>query len=304
MKCIDLFAGLGGFSEGARMAGCKVVWAANHWEASVLWHKVNHAGTEHYCQDLHQADWTKVPRHNVMLASPACQGFTDARGKNCPRHDVARTTAWATVSCMEVHRPELGIVENVPKFLQWKLFPAWKMAMEALGYAVSPHLLDAADFGVPQHRVRVFIILSKSKAPIQLKFEPQSHVPVSSVIRWDTHPWSPIEKPGRAKATLERIARGRKEFGDTFVAPFYGSGSGMTGRSIDRPLGTVTTRDRWLLVRGDHLRMFQPDEYRDIMGFPQTYKLPGQRTLAIHLLGNAVCPPVPAAILTRLNQRN
>ncbi|HWG67484.1 MAG TPA: DNA cytosine methyltransferase, partial [Rhodanobacteraceae bacterium] len=44
---IDLFAGAGGFSTGAVQAGCKVVWAANHWEAAVNAHAANHPNTLH-----------------------------------------------------------------------------------------------------------------------------------------------------------------------------------------------------------------------------------------------------------------
>lgn len=60
---IDLFAGLGGWSTGARAAGVQVLWAANHWQEAVDWHKANHPETEHKCQDLHQARWEQVPAH-------------------------------------------------------------------------------------------------------------------------------------------------------------------------------------------------------------------------------------------------
>jgi DNA (cytosine-5)-methyltransferase 1 len=278
-----------------------VVWAANHWESAVVYHSANHPETQHVCQDLHQANWAKVPKHDLLLASPACQGHTPARGKDRPHHDATRATAWAVVSCAEFHKPAFIIVENVPKFLEWKLYPAWAFAMECLGYSISPHILDAADFGVPQHRVRVFIILSKSRHPIKLKLEKREHKPVRDCIEWDAHPWSPINKRGRSAATLQRIANARAEFGHTFVMPYYGSGSGETGRSLDRPLGTVTTRDRWALVDGDRMRMFSATEYRAVMGFPSTYKLPPQHKLAVHLLGNAVCPPVPEQIIPQLN---
>ena len=79
--------------------------------------------------------------------------------------------------------------------------------------------------------------------------------------------------------------------------PFYGSGSGETGRSLDRPLGTVTTRDRWAVVDGDRMRMMQPPEYAAAMGFGAGVRLPPTRAEAIHLLGNAVCPPVPEALV-------
>jgi len=44
MNVIDLFAGAGGFSTGALMAGCRVVWAANHWQSAVEVHAINHPG--------------------------------------------------------------------------------------------------------------------------------------------------------------------------------------------------------------------------------------------------------------------
>lgn len=79
MKAIDLFAGAGGFSTGATMAGVHVVWAANHWPAAVQVHANNHPDTLHVCQDLQQADWSLVPAHDLLMASPACQGHSRAK---------------------------------------------------------------------------------------------------------------------------------------------------------------------------------------------------------------------------------
>jgi DNA (cytosine-5)-methyltransferase 1 len=135
MDAIDLFAGAGGFSEGARMAGVRVAWAANHWPQAVEFHSLNHPDTAHSCQDLQQADWRAVPRHDIMLASPACQGHSLARGKDRPHHDALRSTAWAVVACAEYHRSPVILVENVPEFRQWVLYPAWCSALYRLGYA-------------------------------------------------------------------------------------------------------------------------------------------------------------------------
>lgn len=79
MKAVDLFAGAGGFSTGARMAGARVLWAANHWPLAVQWHAANHPETEHACQDLQQADFREAPAHDLLLASPACQGHSPAK---------------------------------------------------------------------------------------------------------------------------------------------------------------------------------------------------------------------------------
>lgn len=294
MKAIDLFAGAGGFSTGARMAGVDVVWAANHWQAAVDTHATNHPETDHACQDLHQADWSKVPKHDILLASPACQGHSRARGKDRPHHDATRSTAWAVVGCAETHLPRVAIVENVPEFLKWALFPAWRSAMEALGYSVDPHVLDAADFGVPQHRRRVFIVCTRKGGAINLEPYKRAYVPARDIIDGAVARWSDVAK--LCKRTQERVAEGRRVHGPRFLVAYYGNEKG--GRSLGRPIGTVTTRDRYAIVDGDRLRMLNVHEYRRAMGFPDDYVLPANRRLATHMLGNAVCPPVAAAVIS------
>lgn len=300
---IDLFAGLGGFSEGARQAGVSVVWAANHWRAAVDLHRQNHPETQHACQDLHQADWRDVPAHDILLASPACQGHSLARGKERPHHDAQRSTAWAVVSAAEYHRPRVLVVENVPEFEAWSLYPAWRMALGALGYTLAPQVLDAADFGTPQHRRRLIIVGTRSATPFDVRKPTAPHTPARHVIDLSAGTWSPVSTPRRAERTLRRVEAGRHAHGPRFVMPYYASGSGQTGRSLDRPLGTVTTIDRWAVVDGDRMRMLTVDEYRAAMGFPAAYQLPAQRRQAIHMLGNAVPPPLAHGVIEQIVRR-
>lgn len=304
MKGIDLFAGAGGFTTGATQAGVDVVWAANHWKVAVDTHEANHPYAQHLCQDLAQADWRAVPAHDLLMASPACQGHSPARGKEKPHHDALRSTAWAVADALEYHRPEFGLVENVPSFISWALYPAWCMALQALGYSVSPHLVNSADHGVPQDRERLLIVLTRTKAPLVLNVPKKPQVAASSFVRFDDEcRWSLVDKPGRAAATLARIRRGRAELGRRFIMPYYGGGSGLTGRSLDRPVGTITTRDRWAVVDGDRMRMFTADENRIAMGFPDGYKLPANHKLAVHMLGNAVTPPMVRDYITALREQ-
>ena len=296
LRAIDLFAGAGGFSSGAALAGVDVVWAANHWADAVEWHRHNHPAAQHVCQDLHQADWSQVPAHDILLASPCCQGHSKARGRASPFYDASRSTAWAVVSAAEYHRPPVCIVENVPEFQDWKLYRPWELAMNALGYSVAPHVIDAADLGAPQHRVRMFLVLTQSATPLRLDLPRMDHRPARSFIDWDTDRWSPVHKPGRANATLERVRHGREHFGERFLFSYYGNT--RTARSLDRPIGTITTRDRWAVVDGDRMRMLTRHECRDAMSFPDTYQLPEQHRLAVHLLGNAVCPEPVRHIVT------
>lgn len=299
---IDLFAGLGGWTEGARAAGVRVVWAANHWQTAVDYHKLAHPETDHKCQDLQQADFRIVPRTDWVLASPACQGHTPARGKERAHHDALRSTAWAVVTAAEVCRPEIVVVENVPGFRGWVLYPAWCAALNALGYSLAEHVIDAADLGVPQNRERLFVVASRSLAPLRLTLPRREHVAAETVIEWDRYAWAPVA--GHAPATLARVERARREVGPRCLMPYYGSGSGLTGRSLSRPLGTVTTLDRWAILDGDRMRMLQPSELRLAMGFPKTTRLPPDRRTAIKLLGNAVCPPVAREISAAILSSN
>lgn len=309
MRLIDLFAGAGGISEGARQAGLQVVWCGNHSRVAVDVHTRNHPETQHVCQDLHQADWTKVPSHDIIAASPCCQGHTPARGKERPHHDASRATAWAVVSAAECHRPKAVVVENVPKFLNWSLFPAWKQALELLGYRLSIEVLDAQFFGVPQQRERVFIVALPGRTFRFPDLQPiKQLVPIREVLDLDGGEWFPTEDvdrlriPGK-RVLVERtkacIAVGRERFGKgPFWIPYYSAN--RSAFSLDRPIWTLATRDHYALVRGDRTRILTVAETRDAMGFPKAYQLSGNKKNDKLLLGNAVCPPVAKWLLSHV----
>ena len=298
LKVVDLFAGAGGFSTGATQAGCDVVWAANHWKDAVHVHECNHPATHHSCQDLQQADFTTLPEYDVLLASPSCQGHSKARGVDKPHHDSARSTAWAVVACVEATEPKAFIVENVTEFITWTLYPQWKSCMEALGYKLAINVLNAADFGVAQSRIRVFITGSKTK-PLLVQTNPfKTHTPFKNLIEAGQYAWSLVSE--KVASTKRKWANGIKDFGQDFLIAYYGSERG--GRSINKPIGTVTTKEKFALINGDRMRMLSLSEYKNAMGFPKEYLLPKSKSLALHMLGNAVCPPVAKEILTQMQE--
>lgn len=301
LKVIDLFAGAGGFSTGATQAGANVVWAANHWQDAVKFHTINHPQTQHVCQDLHQADWSQVPEHDIVLASPCCQGHSRAKGAQGKSIDQSRSTAWAVVSACEFHRPRFFVVENVKEFLGWALYPSWRDAMQRMGYRITENTLNAQTFGVPQSRERVFLIGSLDQE-VEIQDPGKALIPARSIIQWSEGAWAPIEttlngKP-RSQAILSQVKEGRKVHGDEFMVAYYGNEK--QGRSLDKPLGTLTTRDRFAVVRGDQMRFLTKEEVRIGMGFPKEYAIPKQKKLAVHMLGNAVCPPVAREITKQL----
>ena len=297
---IDYFAGAGGFTLGATSAGVEVVAAVNHWRLAVDTHRENHPSALHLCEDLTRFDPALLPEADGLVASPACQGHARARGVAAgsagdSRWDASRATAWSVIDYAEVRRPAWIVVENVTDFQRWALFPTWLDALSRLGYATRVQVCDAALWGVPQHRPRVIVtaLRGRREAPA---VEPPSGValaPVGAVIDWSAGVWSPVAT--KVAATRARVERGRSAFGPRFVMPYNGSGSGLTGRSLDRPLGTVTAADRWAVVDGDVMRMLAVGELAAAMGFPSTYKLPPQREHATKMLGNAIVPVLAEA---------
>lgn len=294
----DLFAGAGGSSEGARQAGARVVWAANHWPLAVEVHALNHPETTHVCQDLTQADFRHVAAPpDLVLASPACQGHSKAatssgtRG-SLPKHDRDRSTAWAVVTCLEATRAPVAVVENVPEFRAWKLFPAWCQAMQALGYSLAEHVWNAADLGVPQHRQRLFITAVHGTTPLELRLPAVPHIAARTILVDTDKGWAPVA--GLPDAARARIARSTARYGREFLAHYV---SDDVGHSLDAPMKAVTTRHQWALVRDGQRRMLTSREYARAMGFPDTYQLTGKVSHDCRLVGNAVPPPVMRSIV-------
>lgn len=297
--CIDYFAGAGGFTLGATDAGAHVVAAVNHWRLAVDMHALNHPQTVHLCEDLTRFNPRRLPAADGLVSSPACQGHARARGvalgaEGDSRWDASRATAWSVIDYAELRRPRWTVTENVPDFVRWALFAPWLDALSRLGYATRVQVCDAALWGVPQHRPRTIVtaVLGR-EAPAVEPPRGTALAPIGAVIDWSTGPWSPVAT--KVEATRARVERGRAAFGRRFVMPYNGSGSGLTGRSLDRPLGTVTAADRWAVVDGDHMRMLTVAELTAAMGFPAGYVLPKQREHATKMLGNAIVPAVATA---------
>jgi len=295
MRAIDLFAGAGGFTVGATSAGAQVLWAANHWPAAVETHQANHPGVIHSCQDLTQADFSQVPEHDLLMASPACQGHAKARGVERPHHDSLRSTAWAVIACVEAQRPANVVVENVPEFLDWALFDVWALALEKYGYHVTTQVLDSADFGVCQERKRAFV-MARQDGALDLAAPDRPRVSLGSVVDWDAGRWSPIA--AKVPATRDQAARAQAKHGARCAIVYNGSRN--AGRSLADPAPTITTVDRLALLDGDRMRMLTLDEYTACMGFAPGYHLARRKKDAIKLLGNAVCPPVAESIVAQV----
>ncbi|HEY5657917.1 MAG TPA: DNA cytosine methyltransferase [Myxococcota bacterium] len=289
MRAVDLFAGWGGMTAGATEAGADVVYAANHWRLAVDAHAANHPDTEHVCQDLRQADWTALPSYDLLLASPACQGHSSAsRPKRRRYHDNLRATAWSVVDCADVTQPQALVVENVPDFVKWRLYPVWRAALEMLGYELRELRVIASHHGVPQRRDRVFVVGLRRPSHVELvRRGPEPAF--GPCIEWGRGEWRPVSKaqPGAQR----RIRGAQKRHGRRCIVQHV---TGHKGLALSEPLRTVTGADQWCVTDGPLYRPLTVRETARAMGFEDSYRWPEHATRrdCIKGLGNAVAPPV------------
>ncbi len=125
-----------------------------------------------------------------------------------------------------------------------------------------------------------------------------------------TYRTSPLWTGNRAEATLTRARRAIAKLGAgrPFLLVYYGSDGAGGWQRLNVPLRTVTTLDRFAYVRRNgarvyEMRMLQVPELKRAMGFPKAFKLlHGARRDRIHLLGNAVSPPVMRAVVSALTR--
>lgn len=304
MKGIDVFAGMGGLGRGAELAGARIIWAANHWCEAVTYHQANMPHAEHVCRDVGEIrDWGIAPSHDLGLFGPSCKGFTRALGgREGSQYDAYRATMWTVIEALEYHLPPYLLVENVPEVLKWNLYPVWRRALEVMGYKVTENVLNAADAGAAINRTRLFVVGVRNGPALQIPQPTVGPRPFDDVVDWDAGDWRPVEPAERRAAGLQplkpkwlevtrRTARAVRS--PRFIVPYFGST--RVGYGVNRPLGSITTKQRYYLVDmskggGGMRRGVLPREKARAMGFPDDTILPSSVIAANIMLGNAVAP--------------
>ena len=312
MRGCDIFSGAGGSSAGARAAGIDVVagidmcgtatatFRANFPDAHVVTSRLEDVRIDEFKEQVGPID--------VLLASPECRNHTCAKGA-APRDESSRATAMEVVRYARALEPRWLVLENVVYMRPWSRYGELKSRLGELGYRLNELTLDASDFGVAQRRRRLFLVGDRERTPVlSLPKRRGRRRSVRSVLdptgTWKT---SPLFTARRAKATLERARRGFEALGGkaSFLLVYYGTDGCGGWQSLDRPLRTITTVDRFALVEHDgatwRMRMLQVPELKRAMGFGDDFILPvGTRRDRIRLLGNGVCPPVMETVLQSL----
>ena len=313
IRVLDLFCGGGGSSWGAMSAGAQIIGGVDADDLARTAYALNfplaHAMQLELTRSTRAKDLGNLGRIDLLLASPECTNHTCARGSR-PIVEASRDTARFVVSFARDLCPRWVVVENVVHMKRWKGYQGLLADLGGLGYGVRVVTLDAADFGVAQRRRRMFILCDRERDPPDAIQPLGSAAPTVASILDAPGTWvsTPLRRPGRAAATLARADRAIAALGAgvPFLIVYYGSDASGGWQSLDRPLRTITTIDRFGLVTWSggepQMRMLQVPELMRAMGYGEAYSLEGVglRRDRIRLLGNGVAPPVMEAIVRAL----
>jgi DNA (cytosine-5)-methyltransferase 1 len=308
-----MFHGAGGSSLGAKMAGAEIVAGIDYWDVATDNYRRNFSQTKIIHGDIRAISPNKlhdaIGNIELIIASPECTNHSCAKG-SAPRNEESRLTAFEVTRFAREFKPKWIIIENVVQMNSWDRQRDLLNELEGMGYFVRQEKLNAKDFGVPQTRRRLFLICSLFEE-VNLSIASGGRIkPASQVIDLNgTYNYSPLYAPRRALATIARAERAISQLGnkEPFLIVYYGTDGSGGWQSIEQPLRTVTTIDRFALVKpsatGYKMRMLQPEELKLAMGFPSSYKLEaGTRRDKIKLMGNAVCPPIMRYLVRAINK--
>ena len=167
---IDLFSGCGGLACGLRQAGLESAWAVEVDRDAAATYEANF-GHDVYCGPIESIETIdQIPeraRHaDVIVGGPPCQGFSPL-GRFSPRDAHAQMNElWQHfMRIVDLVDPQVFLVENVPQFVRSaEGLDALRVA-RSMGYEAEAYVLNAVDYGVPQRRVRGFILATKIGVP-------------------------------------------------------------------------------------------------------------------------------------------
>jgi DNA (cytosine-5)-methyltransferase 1 len=160
LKVAGLFSGCGGLDLGFIQAGYEVVWANDFNPDAVVTYKKN-IGNHIICGDITKIKSSEIPDNfDVLLGGFPCQGFSIANSKR-NMGDSRNFLYLEMLRIIKDKKPKFFVAENVKGLLSMEKGRVINMIVNdfsKLGYKVDYKLLRASDYGVPQHRERVFII--------------------------------------------------------------------------------------------------------------------------------------------------
>lgn len=320
MRMMDLFSGAGGLSLGLERAGFESVMAVE-WDADAsetYSREFPHSNLIHGAiQDIDFRSW--VGHVELLAGGPPCQPFSNG-GKRLAQQD-SRDMLPEFLRVVRQMLPPMFLMENVAGLVQGRrraYFDAVRWEFEKLGYTVTLAVLNAADYGVPQKRVRLFVVgslIGTFAFPKPTHGTPsQPHIPVSFAIDGNRV----IGEANPSKVTYAKNP-------DLRPSPYDGHLFNGGGRPLHlkRPAPTILASaggnkthfiDTYNLVPGYHRslveglppqtgafpggRRLTVQESAALQTFPAGMEFAGSKSSQYRQIGNAV-PPLLATVIGR-----
>lgn len=245
-------------------------------------------------KDIREVDAAEIPPHDILTGGFPCTSFSII-AQNPPRlgyRDAKGRLYFEMFRILKEKKPPCFIAENVKGILsanKGEAFPLIIKTFENASYHVTHGVLDSSDYGIPQRRIRVFIVgfrdpdmLKNFKLPEPTTVE--GKIPLSKVI-------FPEDEVDKKYYFSEKAVRGMKRVREKM----------NKGRvqDLDEPCNTIgahlakvslNSTDPVLKINGRY-RRFTPREAARIQSFPENFLLVGSDTRQYRAIGNAV-PPV------------
>jgi DNA (cytosine-5)-methyltransferase 1 len=268
----ELFAGVGGFRIGLARAGWKTVFS-NQWEPAT---KVQHASdvyvarfgeNGHSNEDIAQVE--SLPKNiNLLVGGFPCQDYSVAKTLNSSKGLKGKKGVlwWEILRLVQGQKPKFIFLENVDRLLKspsnqrGRDFAVMLKTLGDEGYTIEWRVVNAAEYGFPQRRIRVFIVATKKKRGAK-KQDPESIICKTGIlaralpIKKLTSELQEIELDERAEQITTRFNKSGGK------SPFMNSGYYIDG--VAYTVKSEAKLSKTAMVLGDVLQADSqvPDEY-------------------------------------------
>lgn len=271
LKVIELFAGVGGFRLGLEKSNFEIVWS-NQWEPST---KAQHAsmvyearfGTEnHSNEDIATVDTKDIPDHDVLVGGFPCQDYSVATTLQNSKGLIGKKgVLWWSIHRIlkeKKNKPQYLFLENVDRLLKspatqkGRDFSIMLKSLDELGYAVEWRVINAAEYGMPQRRRRVFFMGYHKSSDIYKRLLK------SEKVEWIFNNGTiakafPVEHTERDYCDEFELKEGLVELSNEFnkggkISPYLNSGLSIKGKVYTAKTSPVYDGDN--IVLGDILQ--------------------------------------------------
>ncbi len=246
---IDLFAGAGGMSMGARAMGIDVRIAVECDPHAAATYTFNHPEVDVFVGDIRNFSPPNIEARGdliIIFGGPPCSGFSTSNQRTRTRDNPSNWLFLEFLRVVEMVRPDWLVFENVHGILQTDrgaFIAEIRTRLAQLGYTLSEAVLNAADAGVPQHRKRLFIVGSLHGVSVDL-------TPTSPLV-----PISVQEAIGdlpslHSGAAVDWLPY-RSEVSSRYARMLRGESEGCTNHLVTHNASAIIERYRWVPPGGN-----------------------------------------------------